>query len=59
VRIFLFQALAVTMVALVAAAFVFRSGRARRTLDLIRDGILLYVLAILALGLFTYFSDRF
>jgi hypothetical protein len=59
VRLFLVQALVITVVALVAAAFVFRSSRARRTLDLIRDGILLYVLAILALGLFTYFSDRF
>jgi hypothetical protein len=59
VRLFLVQALLITIVALVAAAFVFRSRRARRTLDLIRDGILLYVLAILALGLFTYFSDRF
>jgi hypothetical protein len=59
VRLFLVQALVVTIIALVAAAFVFRSSRARRTLDLIRDGIVLYVLAILAVGLFTYFMQRF
>ena len=58
-RLFLVQALIVTMVALVVAGFVFRSHRARRTLDWIRDGILLYVLAILAIGLFTYFRDQF
>ena len=57
-RLFLVQALVITIVVLVVAAFVFRSARARRTLDFVRDAVLLYVIAILALGLFTFFRDR-
>jgi hypothetical protein len=59
VRVFVFQALILTLITLVVASFVFRSKRARRTLDYVRDGILLYVLAIVALGLWTYFRQQF
>jgi heme A synthase len=59
VRVFLLQALVLTVVALVLASVAFRSVRARKTLDIIRDVALLYVLAILALGLWTYFSRQF
>lgn len=57
-RIFLVQALVVTLVGLAVAAFVFRSPRARRSLELVRDGVILYVIAILALGLFILVRDR-
>lgn len=58
-RLFIVQALVLTIIALVASSVLFRSARARRTLDYIRDAIVLYVLAVLALGLFTYFRQQF
>lgn len=57
-RIFLVQALVITFVGLAVAAFVFRSPRARRSLEFVRDAIMLYVIAILALGLFIFLRDR-
>jgi steroid 5-alpha reductase family enzyme len=59
VRLFIVQALVLTIIALVVSSVFFRSSRARRTLDYIRDAIVLYVLAVLALGLFTYFRQQF
>ncbi len=52
------MALVLLIVTLVVAAVVFRSGRAARLLHRLRDFILLYVLVIVALGLFTYFRQR-
>lgn len=58
-RLFILQALILLSVFLVVSAVVFRSRRARRTLDYVRDAILLYVIAIVALGLWTYFRQEF
>jgi hypothetical protein len=58
-RVFLIQALVLTVAMLVVAGFLFRSGQARTTLGWIRDGIVLYIIAILAIGLFTYFRMQF
>jgi hypothetical protein len=44
---------------MIVAAFGFRSPRARRGLAFVRDAIVLYMLAVLALGLFTYFRQEF
>lgn len=53
-RFFLAQALILVIVALVIAAVVFRSGRAANALAKVRDFVLLYVLVIVAFGLFQY-----
>ncbi|MCA9830790.1 MAG: hypothetical protein R3B97_09175 [Dehalococcoidia bacterium] len=57
-RLFLIQAIIITFVGLGVAAFVFRSQRARRSLEFVRDAVMLYVIAILVLGLFIFIRDR-
>jgi hypothetical protein len=59
VRGFLLQFAVITAAAMIVAAFGFRSPRARRGLAFVRDAIVLYMLAVLALGLFTYFRQEF
>ena len=49
-RLFLLQAIILAFAVLAVMTFVFRSGRARRALHLLRDGLLIYVLLVLLLG---------
>ena len=53
-RFFLAQALIVLIIGLVIGAVVFRSGRAANALAKVRDFVLLYVLVIVAYGIFQY-----
>jgi hypothetical protein len=50
VRLFLIQAIVLAFAVLAVMAFVFRSSSARRAMNLLRDGLLLYVLLVLLLG---------
>ena len=58
-RIFLVELLVITVIVLAVMALVFRDRRATHLLHRIRDGALLYVLLIFALGMFTYFRQTF